>query len=155
MSAAVATVVAPRVEPAAIADVLHAALAEILEVNAFELTEPCDPDVAPPDAIGASIAFRGPPSGTLYLWIEPAEARAYAATSLGLDEVEPAVLADAIAELANVVAGYVLSRLWSEVCIAIDHAVVGAARAGVPTPVVVMGEHGRIGVAMEVTGAAP
>ena len=76
MSAAVAT--AAAVEPAAIAEALYAAIAEILEVNAFELADPCDPDAAPADALCATIVFRGPPSGSLHLWIEPAEARAYA-----------------------------------------------------------------------------
>lgn len=132
----------------AVSEALHAALAEILEVYAFELCEPCDPDLAPGDAIVATIGFRGPPDGALYLWIEPAEARAYAAATLGVDEVGDAELSDAVAELANVVAGHVLSRMFTEACVAIDHARVGGPAPDTATPVVVMGDHGRIGVAM-------
>ncbi len=149
------TAPAPAAMTDAMREALHAAVSEILEVNAFELAEPGDAAAAPDLAIGASLTFRGPVAGTLRLWIEPSEARAYAAASLGLDDVEPAVIADAVAELANMIAGHVLSRTWSEVCIALDHAVIGAPDPGVTTPVVVMGEHGRIGVDLVVHAGSP
>lgn len=125
------------------------AVTEILEVTAFELADVIEAGAPPPDAIGATIAFHGPPSGVMRMWIEPGEARAFAASALGLDDPTAGAIEDAVRELANMIAGHVLGRLWTEVCVGLD----GAQLAAVddrPYPVQLAGEHGRIAIAMEV-----
>ncbi len=134
-----------------VAEALAAAIVEILEVSAFELADLVEPTEPPADALGATLVFHGPPSGTMRMWIDAAEARAFTAAALGQDEPTPAALADAIRELANMIAGHVLGRVWTDVCVALDGAVLGAPDSGAAYPVQLAGEHGRIAVALEVT----
>jgi len=127
---------------------IEAAVVDILEVNAFELGERADVEDVPGDALTARLRFHGPPSGHLVLWIDPAEARALAAALLGTDEVDAATVRDTVAELANMIAGHVLSRVFLDTCIGLDHAEVGVAITEA-CHLQVMGEHGRIGVGLE------
>ena len=134
----------------ALADALVAAVTEILEVAAFELGDAAAPVAPPDDAVATTIAFHGPPSGTVRVWIDAAEARAFAVATLGCDDPEPAVIADAVRELTNMIAGHVLGRVWPDVCIALDGAALGAASPADTYAVHVSGDHGRIAVGMEV-----
>ena len=127
---------------------IEAAVVDILEVNAFELGERAAVEDVPGDALTARLRFHGPPSGHLVLWIDPAEARALAAALLGTDEVDAATVRDTVAELANMIAGHVLSRVFLDTCIGLDHAEVGVAITEA-CHLQVMGEHGRIGVGLE------
>ena len=133
----------------AVAEALAAAVVEILEVSAFELADLVDPTAPPADALGATLVFHGPPSGTMRMWIDPAEARAFTAAALGLDEPTADAVADAVRELANMIAGHVLGRVWTDVCVGLDGAVLGAPDGGA-YPVQLAGEHGRIAVALDV-----
>lgn len=134
----------------AVDEALAAAVMEILEVSAFELADLVEPTAPPADALGATLVFHGPPSGTMRMWIDAAEARAFTAAALGQDEATPAALADAVRELANMIAGHVLGRVWTDVCVALDGAVLGAPEPGAAYPVQLAGEHGRIAVALDV-----
>lgn len=134
----------------AIVEALVAAVTEVLEVAAFELADPAEPVAPPPDAVATSLAFHGPPSGAVRMWLDPAEARAFAVATLGCDDPEPAVIDDAVRELTNMIAGHVLTRAWPEVCIALDGAEFGAAGPAEVYGVYLTGEHGRIAVGMEV-----
>ena len=134
----------------AIVEAVVAAVAEVLEVAAFELVDPADPTAPPPDAVATSLAFHGPPSGAVRMWIEPAEARAFAVATLACDDPAPSVIDDAVRELTNMIAGHVLTRVWPEVCIALDGAALGAAGPAEAYAVHLVGEHGRIAVGMEV-----
>jgi hypothetical protein len=91
-----------------------------------------------------------PAVGTVRVWIDAAEARAFAVATLGCDDPEPAVVADAVRELTNMIAGHVLGRVWPDVCIALDGAALGAASPADAYAVHVTGDHGRIAVGMEV-----
>ncbi|MBK7195967.1 MAG: chemotaxis protein CheX [Myxococcales bacterium] len=135
----------------AIAEALVAAVTEVLEVAAFELADLAEPTAPPPDAVATSLKFHGPPSGAVRMWIDPAEARAFAVATLGCDDPEPAVVDDAVRELTNMIAGHVLGRAWPDVCIALDGAELGAAGSVDAYAVHFTGEHGRIAVGMEVT----
>lgn len=134
----------------AVVEALVAAVTEVLEVAAFELADPTEPTAAPPDAVATSLQFHGPPSGAVRMWIDPAEARAFAVATLGDDDPAPAVIDDAVRELTNMIAGHVLTRVWPEVCIALDGAELGAVGHAETYAVHLTGEHGRIAVGMEV-----
>lgn len=127
---------------------VEAAVTEILEVSAFDLAERVDAGEVPAAAITAALAFHGPPSGVLRMWIEPAQARAVTAALLGDGDHDPSLIADTVAELANMIAGHVLSRMFADVCVAIERAAVGGAAAG-PYPLQLAGGAGRIGLALE------
>ncbi len=139
------------IDQAALDAAVELAVTEILEVSAFEIAERDEADRAAPasDALTARLGFHGGRSGTLRLWIEPAEARALASALLGDGGLDDAMVADTVAELANMVAGHVLSRVFIDTCIALDHATVDAEPAA-PTALCFIGEHGRIGVTLEV-----
>ncbi len=130
-------------------DAVEAAVVDILEVSAFEIAERGELGPAPASALTARLAFHGPHAGWLRMWIDPAEARALASALLGADELEPAMIADAVAELANMIAGHVLSRVFVDACIGLDRAEVGVELTA-PCGLVIVGEHGRIGVSLEV-----
>lgn len=137
------------IDQAALDAAVEAAVAEILEVNAFELAERGEAAPPPAGALTARLQFHGPPSGALHMWIEEGEARALTEALLGAVELDPALIADAVAELANMIAGHVLSRVYGDACVGLDHAEVGidmAAACGL----MMVGEHGRIGVHLEV-----
>lgn len=129
---------------------VEAAVVDILEVNAFELGERGETEPVPDEVMTAQLSFHGPPSGRLHMWIEPAEARALAAALLGTDELDPAMIKDTVAELANMIAGHVLSRVFVDDCIGLDHAEVGVTLQA-PCGLQIVGEHGRIGIGMEVS----
>lgn len=139
-----------EVDDAQLAEALELAVSEILEVSAFEMCERVDEAPLADDSLTAHLTFHGPPSGSLSLWIEPAEARALAVALLGADDPDDSIVADTVVELANMVAGHVLSRVFCEQRIALDRAVLGATLTGAPG-LVVAGEHGRIGIRFEVT----
>lgn len=134
----------------AVAEAVAAAVAEILEVSAFELADVVDAIPAPGDAVAASIAFHGPPSGTMRMWIDAAEARAFTIAALGCDAPAPAVVDDAVRELANMIAGHVLGRMWTDTCIGLDGAQLGTVDRAAAYPVQLTGDHGRIAIWMEI-----
>lgn len=139
-----------EIDRAQLAEALELAVSEILEVSAFELCERVEAAPLADDAFTARLAFQGPPSGSLALWIERAEARALAVALLGADDPDDGLIGDTVAELANMIAGHVLSRVFGDHRIALDRAHLAVALT-VPYQLVVAGEHGRIGIALEVT----
>lgn len=103
----------------------------------------------PAGAITARLAFHGPHRGTMHLWIEPGEARAFACATLGIEDPEPDAVDDAVRELANMICGHALSETFSDECIALDRAELTdhpLAAYGVQ----LTGEHGGLGVLVEV-----
>lgn len=62
-------------------------------------------------AIGVGVAFTGPLRGYLALRVTDDVARALAANMLGVDEPAPALVRDALGEVANVVCGNLLPSL--------------------------------------------
>ena len=113
----------PECVPAARAELLLAAAAEVLETMFFDELRAA-PDVPPLDAelMAARIRFRGAPSGTFRLWIQPAAAARLAAGFLALeDDAQARERAGEVAlELANIVCGSVLSRLEADAAFTLD-----------------------------------
>ena len=68
------------------------------------------------ERLAARVAFAGKPSGRLTVRIEPGAARAIAAGFLGEEEGEVTArqTGDVLCELANMICGFVLSRVESE-----------------------------------------
>lgn len=131
---------------------VYAAIGEILETTAFELVDPCEPCAPAPDARGATIELVGPPNCHLALWIDEAEARALASATLGEDALDEPLVDATVGELANMIAGHVASRLWTDVCFRLSSPRVGPPDAA--CTLTVAGEHGKLAVTFAVEEAA-
>jgi CheY-specific phosphatase CheX len=92
---------------------------EALERTAFVLADPAErPEALPEAEIAAEIRFHGPESGRVGLHASRAFARNLAASLLGCDaaEIRDEQADEALRELANIVAGSVLSSLGGDDC---------------------------------------
>jgi CheY-specific phosphatase CheX len=92
---------------------------EALERTAFVLADPADrPESLPETEISAEIRFHGPETGRVGLHATRAFARNLAASLLGCDadEIRDEQADEALRELANIVAGSVLSSLGGDDC---------------------------------------
>ena len=92
---------------------------EALERTAFVLADPAERPESLPDAeIAAEIRFHGPETGRVGLTASRAFARNLAASLLGCDagEIRDEQADEALRELANIVAGSVLSSLGGDDC---------------------------------------
>jgi CheY-specific phosphatase CheX len=98
-------------------EVLRGAAEQVLETMFFAAVSPEAPEAAGEPRVAARLSFRGEPSGTFAVSLSEAAARAIAANFVGAekeDDLEPARVAEVVAELANMICGSVLSRLESE-----------------------------------------
>jgi hypothetical protein len=102
---------------------LDTAIDQVLTTMFFSDAERVEDCGAPPgDAVRASLAFHGEPSGRFYLWIEPAAARELTGAFLGLDaaEVHPPQIQETVRELANMICGSFVSLFETEVLFLLD-----------------------------------
>lgn len=105
----------PLLDPTRLATLAIAAL----ERTAFVLADPAEhPEELPAAEIAAEIRFHGPESGRVGLNASRAFARNLAASLLGCEasEIRDEQADEALRELANIVAGSVLSSLGGDDC---------------------------------------
>lgn len=128
------------------------ALCEILEVSACELADAVPPTLPPDGAIGVTLQFSGEYAGHLKLWVAHDEAVALTSTLLAVDAPDPTTIADAVVELANMVAGHALSRLYGEAIINLDRGALATGDRAIRAPLAiqVMGERGPLAATLEV-----
>ena len=92
---------------------------DALERTAFVLADPCEePESLPPADTFAIIDFRGPACGGVDLRASRAFARNLAASLLGVEpsEIQDSQSDEALRELANIVAGSVITALGGDNC---------------------------------------
>ena len=102
-------------------ELLNEVVVQVLEECAFLSTEPSpDTVVWPDDAACITVAFSGPQKGQVELHADKNLAMTIAADMLGVDASDPEAsrLADgALAELANVVTGALVAKLFGTDCL--------------------------------------
>jgi CheY-specific phosphatase CheX len=108
---------------------LAGAIDETLQTMFFIVSEPesePDPDRNGRPAVEALVAFTGDKDGRLQLRIGSREAAAMASDFLGLDEPEVTAshMHQVVGELANMICGSALSRIWPEGAFRIETPVV-------------------------------
>ena len=90
----------------------------ILEEVAFVFSEPVDPSEIPDEdwrPAGAELRWKGPSTGAMRLWVDPALLPILAANMLGIEEDDPISRAkglDALKEILNMIVGNCLTEAW-------------------------------------------
>jgi CheY-specific phosphatase CheX len=94
-------------------DALRTAVVLAVERLCFASADSFSAELPPGESIDASVAFRGSVSGAVSVAIPPETLRGFAETFLPPDAPDQAVdLADFVSELANIVCGNVVPRIF-------------------------------------------
>jgi hypothetical protein len=102
-------------------EALAEAAGEVLETMFF--TTVVGEGAAAPDGLAMSVIFSGEAYGCLTAGASPDAARALASSFLGDDEITPVQTEEVLGELANMICGSVLCRLWPSSRFELSHPV--------------------------------